>query len=157
MPEISIQPAPRPAETASGQALSEEKNMNQYERIEKSILDSENLDELAKCLCILLNGNFAVWTNGALYNIKQLVAMHNGLRIEIYPDEHPPPHFHVKGGDINASFSMADCELIAGRIDGRSRALVEWWHKRGKNRLIAVWNDTRPSGCSVGFFMPSEA
>lgn len=130
--------------------------MNQYDLIEKKIVDSENLDELAKCLFILLNGNFAVWTDGALYNIKQLVSIHNGLRIEIYPDEHPPPHFHVKGGDINASFSIADCELIAGKVDGRRRALIEWWHKRGKNKLIEVWNDTRPSECSVGFFMHSE-
>jgi hypothetical protein len=84
--------------------------MNPYDQIERSVTESENLDDMAKCLYGLLNGNFAVWTDGALYSIKQLVSMQGGLRIEIYSNEHPPPHFHVKGGDINASFAIEDCE-----------------------------------------------
>ena len=37
---------------------------------------------------------------------KELVARVNGLKIEIYSNEHPPPHFHVKSPNINASFSI---------------------------------------------------
>lgn len=128
--------------------------MNPYEQIENSVLNSRSLDDLARCLYGLLNGNYSVWTDGSLYSIKQLVSMQGGLRIEIYSNEHPPPHFHVKGGDINASFAIEDCDLIAGALDGRRKALIEWWHKRSKNKLIEVWNVTRPSDCSVGFYIP---
>jgi hypothetical protein len=74
-----------------------------YNQIERAVIEAENLDDMAKCLYGLLNGNFSVWTDGSLYSIKQLVSMEGGLRIEICYNEHPPPHFHVKGGDINAS------------------------------------------------------
>lgn len=124
--------------------------MNQYEEIENRVLAANNLNEMAESLFELLNGNFSVWQDGSLYIIKQLVAMQKGLKIEIYPNEHPPPHFHVKCGEINVSFSIEHCELLEGKLDGRRTSLIKWWHKRSKDKLIDIWNKTRPSDCSVG-------
>jgi hypothetical protein len=124
--------------------------MNPYEQIENKAKEASSLDELAESLHVLLNGNYSVWEDGTLYNIKQLVARYKGLKIEIYPNEHPPPHFHVKCGDISVSFSIENCELLEGKLDGRRTGLIEWWHKRTKEKLIETWNNTRPSDCPVG-------
>lgn len=124
--------------------------MSPYAEIERRVQDAKSLDELTTALNLLLSGGFSVWTDGSLYEIKQPVAQVQGLRIEVFSREHAPPHFHVSSSDIDAVFSVADCSLIRGTIDGRSRKLVEWWYERGRNTIVAAWNSTRPSDCPVG-------
>jgi len=72
------------------------------------------------------------------------------LRIEIRLNEHSPPHFHVCGDGIDASFSIEDGSLIAGHLRPKHNSLVRSWYKRSKPKLIEVWNSTRPGDCSVG-------
>lgn len=124
--------------------------MTPYDLIEQRLQNGTELSELIQVLYILLNGDFAVWEDGSLYSIRQLVARFEGLKVEIYSREHPPPHFHVKGGDVDVSFSIDNCELIEGKLDGRRTALIQFWHSRCKDKLIDFWNATRPDGCSVG-------
>jgi len=124
--------------------------VNPYQELEQRARDATSLEELAAVLEILLGGGFAVWTDGQLYSIKQLVARINGLKVEIFPKEHAPPHFHVNAGDISATFAIDDCRLLSGDIDGRSLRLVQWWYERGKPLLIDTWNQTRPDDCPVG-------
>ena len=101
-------------------------------------------------LQILLSGGFAVWEDGSLYSIKQLVARIDGLQIHVYSREHAPPHFHVMAREIDAIFSLHDCSLLRGEIDGRQKQLVEWWYQRSRAKLIDAWNATRPDDCQVG-------
>lgn len=123
---------------------------NPYAVIERSIIEASSLSDSLRLLEGLLSGGFAVWTDGSLYEIRQLVEMVNGLRIKIFPDEHPPPHFHLRGGGMDAAFSILDCALLKGKIGGRERRLVEYWHKRSRPLLVTTWNSTRPSSCPVG-------
>lgn len=74
------------------------------------------------------------------------------LKIEIYPDEHPPPHFHVKSPNIDASFNIESCNLLKGEIEGRDKKKIEYWHKHAKPLLIEIWNSTRPTNCTVGAY-----
>lgn len=124
--------------------------MDPYESIESAVLAAESLQEGAAALQELLSGGYAVWEDGSLYSIKQLVARVNGLRIEVFAREHPPPHFHISGGGIDATFSVADCSHLEGQVSGRERALVEWWFQRSRPMLVKAWNASRPSGCPVG-------
>jgi len=114
--------------------------MTPYQLIAKKISDSESLEDLAEGLEHILSGGYGVCEDGELYSIRHLVAKVNGLTIEIYSNEHPPPHFHVKGGGINVSFSIEDCSLLNGKINRNDEKLIEWWHKQGKNQLIEIWN-----------------
>jgi len=68
-----------------------------------------------------------VWTDGRLLNTRALVDAVGTLRIVIHLNEHPPPHFHVTGNDINASFAIDDCALLRADIGSRERQLVEYW------------------------------
>jgi hypothetical protein len=75
----------------------------------------------------------------------------NGLRIMIWADEHPPPHFHVSYQGQDASFSILDCSRLPG-VSGLERyevAIFDWWLKN-RDVLIAKWNSLRPTDCSVG-------
>lgn len=124
--------------------------MNFYQKIEDEITNAETLGESARVLENLLSGGYSIWEDGSLYEIRKLVERVNGLSIKIYPNEHPPPHFHVTGGGVNATFLIDDCELLKGDIKKRQLDLIKWWHKRAKENLIRVWNSTRPVDCPVG-------
>ena len=65
--------------------------MSLEESIINAIRRATTLDELALTLEHLIDGGFAVWSDGSLYETRQLVGRARGLRIEIYPREHPPP------------------------------------------------------------------
>ena len=118
--------------------------------VDRLLANSETLEDVARVLYNLLAGGYSVWTDGCLVNTRALVGTIGSLRIEIRLNEHAPPHFHVTVGNINASFTVRDCVLLAGKISRGDRNLVERWHAGARAMLIRKWNDTRPSNCPVG-------
>ena len=117
--------------------------------IQNKINDTDSIDDLALILKNLL-AYHSVWEDGRLYSIRALVDRVEGLKIEIFHDEHPPPHFHVTANGISAMFTIKDCEEMKGNLDSRELRLVKWWYNKSRSKLIKVWNDTRPSDCPVG-------
>jgi hypothetical protein len=126
------------------------RNLSLDGAVEHTLSKAESLEDLTRVLFLLITGGYSVWTDGRLLNIRALVEALGSLRIVIHPNEHPPPHFHVIGSGINASFAIDNCALLRGDIGSRERQLVEYWHRRGRTRLVDVWNKTRPSDCPVG-------
>lgn len=124
--------------------------MNPYDDLERRAEQAKSLQDSAAVLSDLLTGGYSVWTDGRLYSIRQLVARIGGLQIHIYANDHAPPHFHIKGPDVDATFTIQDCTFERGNIDGREQKLVRWWYQRSRSQLIAAWNATRPSDCPVG-------
>lgn len=114
----------------------------------------ECVPEYAEWLEAILHEPCSVWRNEdgelILLEIRQLVNRVNGLKIEIYPNEHAPPHFHVKSPNVNASFTIDSCKLLNGTISSKDKDKIEYWHLHSKPLLIEVWNDTRPTNCTVG-------
>ena len=55
-----------------------------------------------------------VLSDGRVYKIKRFIAQTNDLKIEIYPNDHLPPHFHVisKSRNINARFHITTLEYL---------------------------------------------
>ncbi|GMQ49376.1 DUF4160 domain-containing protein [Vibrio sp. 10N] len=114
-----------------------------------------DMDEYAEWLSALLYGQCYVEEfDGELciIEIKHLVSNQGGVKIEIFSDEHPPPHFHVKSGDIDASFSIEDCSVVDGTVRNKELKAIKFWHNSLKQKLIEVWNETRPSDCTVGLY-----
>lgn len=92
-----------------------------------------------------------VWPDGTVLHTRQRVDVVAGrLKIEIYPKEHAPAHFHVKYNNIDASFEIENCKLIAGAISNKDYCILKDWHRGAKEPLIKAWNDTRPANCPVG-------
>lgn len=73
------------------------------------------------------------------------VATLGELKIVIYPNDHPPPHFHVITDLYNAKFDIDKCELI-GRceIPGKHIRAIKTWHAEKVPLLQEKWLATRP-------------
>ncbi|WP_043463636.1 DUF4160 domain-containing protein [Azovibrio restrictus] len=86
-----------------------------------------------------------------VYLEKAAAGMLGALKMYIYADEHPPPHFHVKYQGKENSFRIDDASPLYPDGD-----LKKWfknikkWHMQNKEELIATWNRMRPEGCPVG-------
>ena len=73
-----------------------------------------------------------------------------GMKIEIYPNEHQPPHFHVKTQKLQAAFRIDDCSIISGEISSGDYKKIVYWYNQSKDILINFWNKMRPTNCIVG-------
>ena len=89
--------------------------------------------------------------DGTRYLTEQTVARLNGLKIQVFSNEHPPPHFRVESNGETADFSIKDCTRINGGLD-QWRKNIHLWHAKNKQSLIEAWNNNRPSDCPVGAY-----
>ena len=125
--------------------------MTLEELIESKLQESKSLSELAFILENLI-AYHSLTPDDRLYSIRALVDSVAGMKIEIFSNEHSPPHFHINAKDFNAVFSLNDCSLIKGTIGKREHKMILWWYKRSRNKLIDFWNNTRPTDCKVGSY-----
>lgn len=81
------------------------------------------------------------------YFIKEQVGKVRNMKIEIFANDHNPPHFHVKSHDnsINASFKLDNCELHKGNIRRKDQKLIEAFFHDPKTQLFLrdTWNKTK--------------
>lgn len=113
----------------------------------------KGVDEWALWLEAILHNPCSIFIRGGeplLIETKQLVEHLAGLKIEVYPDEHPPPHFHLKSPEVDASFAIEDCRLLKGKVTSEALQKIKYWHRHSKPKLIDAWNSTRPTNCTVG-------
>lgn len=113
----------------------------------------ETFEEYATYLEAILTGPCSITEKDGklhLLIIRARVAVIGGLKIEIYPREHTPPHFHVRSATIDASFRIEDCVLLTGEIDRNEFDKIRYWHQHSKLSLVEKWNLFRPTDCVVG-------
>jgi hypothetical protein len=63
-----------------------------------------------------------------------------GIVITMYFDEHNPPHFHVRYNEHRAVMSILELNVLAGRLPGRVRSLVQEWAEQHQDELMRMWN-----------------
>lgn len=68
-----------------------------------------------------------------------------GIIISMYFDEHNPPHFHARYGDMTAEFSIEPLALAAGKLPPRVLGLVLEWASLHRNELLQNWENARKS------------
>lgn len=80
-----------------------------------------------------------------------------GVKVEVFSNEHPPPHFRVKYQSSTANFSISDCKRIngSGEVLKYEKNIRLWW-EGNRQTLIDAWNDNRPSDCPVGEYREGE-
>lgn len=66
-----------------------------------------------------------------------------GLIIAMYYNEHLPPHFHVRYGEQEAAFRIADFSLLSGQLSPRALGLVMEWAARNQKALEDNWKRGR--------------
>lgn len=89
---------------------------------------------------------------------EEVVDRINGLKIEVFSNEHPPPHFRVKYQSSTANFRISDCERLngSGEVLKYEKNVRLWWGDN-KQTLIEAWNNNRPSDCPVGEYREEGA
>jgi hypothetical protein len=112
---------------------------------------SVDADELARSLAESIQLGPIMDDRGSRYLAEELVATLDGLRIQVFSREHPPPHFRVTYAGETADFSISNCDKLVGGLKKWERT-IRAWHAGHKDKLIEVWNRTRPSDCPVGAY-----
>lgn len=113
---------------------------------------AKSLDELSKLASDILANDPTFYEDGSVSYGRQVVLRCGAVRIEVRPNEHPPPHFHVIGPNISASFAIRNGELLKGNAGPSEMKVVSLMYKGGRNVIIRAWNNSRPSDCPVGLF-----
>ncbi len=109
----------------------------------------EEIDRLEQFLNFIFIST-SVLPDGTVVEKRELVDRVQNLKIEIYPNEHPPPHFHVRCPQFNVSVNIQTGEIIKGDLPKNARKKIAYYHRIKKHKLIAIWNKLRPGDCPVG-------
>ncbi len=66
-----------------------------------------------------------------------------GILIQMYFDDHNPPHFHAIYGDYKAVIAIQDLAILEGDLPPKAVGLVMEWAKLYKNELLREWDLAR--------------
>lgn len=55
------------------------------------------------------------------------------------PDDHPPPHFHARYAESNASICIRTGVVIDGKLPKRALRLIEEWRQLHQPELEENW------------------
>ena len=67
------------------------------------------------------------------------ISMFYGLLIQMFWDDHAPPHFHVVYAEYKAIINIKTLEVISGKLPGRALALVLEWASAHREELLEDW------------------
>lgn len=68
----------------------------------------------------------------------------DGIKINIYSNEHPPPHFHAIYGEYEAMIRIEDLEIEKGLFPKKQYKKVQNWAKEYQNSLNDIFNEFNP-------------
>lgn len=63
-----------------------------------------------------------------------------GIMIEMFWNEHAPPHFHAKYGEHQATIDIRKLELMEGFLPRRTKNLVLDWAELHQGELLTNWD-----------------
>jgi hypothetical protein len=87
-----------------------------------------------------------------IFEGKRHVDYVGNLKIVIQSAEHAPPHFEVIFDNSKACFRLDNGLPFKGKMRKPDIKKIRDWYRVKKNRqkLIDMWNESRPFGCVVG-------
>jgi hypothetical protein len=69
-----------------------------------------------------------------------VVAIVDGVKIEFYPDEHPPPHFHARHAEFVAQIEIRTNRVLRGSLPPAKLNRVLSWAARHQAGLMNAWS-----------------
>lgn len=66
-----------------------------------------------------------------------------GIVIQMYYDDHAPPHFHARYGRRQAVISIQGLAVLAGELPPRALGLVMEWASQHREELASNWTLAR--------------
>ena len=68
------------------------------------------------------------------------VAIVDGVKIQFYPDEHVPPHFHAVFAEFVAQIRIDPVEILKGKLPPNKSKSVLDWAAEHRGALFEAWN-----------------
>ena len=62
-----------------------------------------------------------------------------GILIRMFFNDHPPPHFHARYGEFEATVDIVTLEVIEGELPTRALRLVAEWAMIRREELMEDW------------------
>ena len=72
-----------------------------------------------------------------------VISLFYGLIVEMFYNEHIPPHFHARHGKDRAVIDIASGDVLEGELSRRDLRLVEAWLELNRESLMANWQLAR--------------
>jgi hypothetical protein len=67
------------------------------------------------------------------------IARFFGIVVQMYVDDHHPPHFHARHAGLEVAISIDDLAVLRGQLSPRAHALVVEWAAMHQAELQADW------------------
>ncbi|WOJ90575.1 DUF4160 domain-containing protein [Methylocapsa polymorpha] len=67
------------------------------------------------------------------------VATIDGVKIQFYFDEHPPPHFHAVFAEFTAQIQIDPSQVLRGSLPQAKLAAVLDWTRKNRDALTSAW------------------
>ena len=67
------------------------------------------------------------------------VAYFYGIAVQMFFNDHNPPHFHARYGNAKALIRIADGQIISGELPPTARRMVEQWTELRRGELEENW------------------
>jgi hypothetical protein len=71
------------------------------------------------------------------------IAWFYGIMIQMFYNDHEPPHFHARYGQAKAIVRLSDGEIIAGELPPVATRLVRRWALARQRELQDNWRRAR--------------
>lgn len=68
-----------------------------------------------------------------------VVAIVDGIKIEFYPDEHPPPHFHARFAEFVVQIEIRTSRVMQGSLPPAKLKRVLSWASKHRSPLMEAW------------------
>jgi hypothetical protein len=72
-------------------------------------------------------------------NNMPTVAMFEGIKIQFFNAEHPPPHFHAVCAEHRAQIDIDSLRVIKGRLPRAKLRVVISWARTRREALMQAW------------------
>ena len=86
---------------------------------------------------------FDVLEDGTCVETRKEVGRIDGLKVEMFSNDHPPPHFHVTCPDFSARFTIDNCGVISGNVDSKIKKKIKNFYDKNRDLLTQYWINTR--------------
>jgi Domain of unknown function (DUF4160) len=71
------------------------------------------------------------------------LAIIDGISILMWPNDHNPPHFHVRFARRRGKFDIATGRMIEGTLDRKAIKKVQAWTMSNQAMLSQPWSNLR--------------
>jgi hypothetical protein len=78
-------------------------------------------------------------TQRNIAKIMPTISIFYGILIQMFFDDHTPPHFHARYAEHRAQINIQTLEIIEGNLPGTALSLVRQWANEHQTELMENW------------------